>query len=151
MSKQRASRVLAGMNDYRFVASLQIKHPTIEPSEITDALKLVPKTAKTRGDRRRRPVGGLQAGNYEDNYWTAELEIIDGHDIADFLLNLIDRQGESALEFTRRIYASGGSTSIFIGIFARSLCDFEIPACTLSKLGDAGIAVRLDYYGPERE
>ena len=102
---------------------------------------------KRRGERRRRPDGGLLTGNYNENHWSADLEIVAGHDVSEFLRDLIDSHVPHASELTRKIDDTGGSATVFIGVFADRLCDFEIPASTLRRLGKAGISVRLDYYG----
>lgn len=86
-------------------------------------------------------------GNYDENHWSADLKIVAGHDVPEFLLNLIDAQMRQAVDLTRRIDDTGGAVTVFIGVFAVRLCDFEIPASTLRRLGDGGISVRLDYYG----
>ena len=33
------SRVTAGLNDYRFVACLHVQHPSVDPDEVTAALR----------------------------------------------------------------------------------------------------------------
>ncbi|MCA9191221.1 MAG: DUF4279 domain-containing protein [Planctomycetales bacterium] len=147
MPVRSESRVTAGLNDYRFVASLHVQHPSVDPNDVTAALKLNPKSVKRRGERRRKPDGGLLSGNYDENHWRANLEIVAGHNVSEFLQKLIDTQTPDAMALTRRIDDTGGSVSVFIGVFADRLCDFEIPASTLRLLGEAGISVRLDYYG----
>jgi hypothetical protein len=112
---------------------------------VTAALKLEPRSVKRRGERRRRPDGGLLTGNYDENHWSVDLEIVAVHDVPDFLRNLIGSQMPHAMDLTRRIDDTGGSVSVFIGVFADRLCDFE--TSTLRRLGDAGVSVRLDYYG----
>jgi hypothetical protein len=147
MPAQFESRITAGLNDYRFVASLHVQHPFVDPNEVTTALKLEPKSVKRRGEPRRKPDGALLTGNYDENHWSADLEIVAGHDVPEFLRNLIDVQMPHAVGLTRRIDDTGGSVSVFIGVFADRLCDFAMPASTLRRLGDAGVSVRLDYYG----
>ncbi|REJ97756.1 MAG: DUF4279 domain-containing protein [Planctomycetota bacterium] len=147
MPARSESRVTAGLNDYRFVASLHVQHPSIDPADVTAALKQEPNSVKRRGEKRRRPDGSLLTGNYDENHWSADLEIVAGHDLPKFLHNLTDAQMRHAMDLTRRIDDTGGSVTVFIGVFADRLCDFEIPASTLRRLGNAGISVRLDYYG----
>ncbi len=146
MPARSESRVTSGLNDYRFVASLHVQHPSVDPDEVTAALKLAPRSVKRRGERRRRPDGGLLTGHYDENHWSVDLDIVAGHDVPEFLQDLIDSQMPHAMNLTRRIDDTGGAVSVFIGLFADRLCDFEIPASTLRLLGDAGVSVRLDYY-----
>lgn len=151
MQPRSESRVTVGLNDYRFVASLLVQHPNVDPEEVTVALNQEPESVKRRGERRRRPDGSLLTGTYDANYWRAYLEIVAGHNVPEFLHRLIEKQSPNALDLTRQIDDTGGSVTVFIGIFADRLCDFEIPASTLRLLGDAGISVRLDYYGTDDE
>ncbi|TWU20894.1 DUF4279 domain-containing protein [Bythopirellula polymerisocia] len=146
MPTRYRSRVTTGLNDYQFVASLHVQHPSVDPDEVTGTLKLDPKSIKRRGERRHRPDGGLLTGTYNENHWSADLEIVSGHDVSEFLEDLIDTQISHATNLTRQIDCTHGSVTVFIGVFAVGLCDFEIPASTLSRLGKAGISVRLDYY-----
>ena len=147
MPARSESQVTSGLNDYRFAASLHVQHPSMDPDEVTATLKWEPKSIKRNGEQRHSPDGSLLTGYYDGNHWSADLEIVAGHDIPEFLRNLIDTQMRHAVEFTRRIDNTGGSVTVFIGVFAERLCDFEVPASTLRLLGDAGVSVRLDYYG----
>ncbi len=151
MPARSESRVTAGLNDFRFVASLHVRHPSVDPNEVTAALKMKPRSVKRRGERRQRPDGGLLTGHYDENHWAVDLDIVAGQDVPEFLQDLIDAQIAHAMDLTRRIDDTGGAVSVFIGVFADRLCDFEIPAATLRLLGDAGVSVRLDYYGVGNE
>ena len=151
MPARYESRVTEGNNDYRFVASLHVRHPSVDPDEITAALKQEPRSIRRRGERRRSPDGALLAGYYDGNYWSIDLKSVAGHDVSEFLHNLIYTQMPHATEFTRRIDDTGGSVSVFIGVFADGFCDFEIAAPTLRLLGGAGVSVRLDFYGADND
>lgn len=146
MASNFESLVTTGLNKYRFVASLHVQHPTVEPDQMTDGLRLIPKSVKRRGERRRRP-DELLSGNWDENQWRTDLEIVAGHDVSEFLDDFIGVQVSHATSFLRHIDDTGGDVAIFIGVFADGLCDFEISAKILRQLGNAGISVRLDYYG----
>jgi hypothetical protein len=146
MEKAPESRVVIGLNDYRFVASLHVRHPSITPDEITAVLSLEPKGIKRKGEQRQSPTGNPLAGCNPENHWRAELTPSPGQDVSEFLLGFIDEMSSESIQLTTQIESSGGSVMVFIGLFAKSCCDFEVPAATLRRLGNAGIAVRLDYY-----
>jgi hypothetical protein len=110
-------------------------------------LKKYPKCVKRRGEQRRKPDGGLLTGTHDENHWSVDLEVVTGHDVGEFLTDLVDKQIAHATDFTRQIADTGGCVTVFIGVFADRLCDFELPASTLRLLGNAGLSVRLDYYG----
>lgn len=149
MASSFESRVVAGLNHYRLVASMHVRHPSVSPDEVSSSLGLEPKRVRRRGQQKCSPAGKLLNGTYTENYWTADLEILAGHDTSDFLNDLMDRRIGHAIDFTRRLDDTGGATSILVGLYADGGCDFEIPAATLRRLGDAGITVRFDFYGAE--
>lgn len=144
--RPKGSHVVAGLNDYRFVVSLHIMHPSVAPQSISAALGLTPKRTGCRGDQRRSPAGVLRAETYDANHWTADLPIQDGSDVAEFLTGFVDSQTHEARSLTRQIADTGGAVELFIGLFATRCCDFAIPPESLRLLGEAGITLRLDYY-----
>ncbi len=48
----------------------------------------------------------------------------------------------------RAINASGGHVDFFVGRFVGSMMGFVLPPGLLAKLGEAGIALEFDIYGP---
>ena len=141
------SRVQEGLNDYRFKASLYVEHPTISPDEATKALGVEPASVRHDGQPRLRPDGLPLAGVVKGNHWAADLGIVAGQDIPAFLLDVIERLPAEATRWTRMVADTGGCVSLFLGVFADRCCDFEIPAASLRILGNAGVAIRFDFYG----
>lgn len=146
---QSESRVIVGLNDYRFVASLHVQHKSIPLEEITESLGLTPRRVRRQGEPRSSPKGSLLSGVFDANHWSTDLLITAGHDIDQFLMELVSSTLKDSLEFTRRIDETGGSICVFLGVFATRLCDFEIQPETLRRLGSAGVSVRFDYYPAE--
>lgn len=50
--------------------SLRIRHPSIDPNEITLALALAPEHCFRAGERRRTDEGEPLEGRYRESYWT---------------------------------------------------------------------------------
>ena len=48
----------------------------------------------------------------------------------------------------RAIHASGGRLDFFVGLFVDSMMGFVLPPGLLARLGEAGIALEFDIYGP---
>ena len=140
------SRVREGLNDYRFQASLSVEHPAIGPDEATKALGLEPASVRHHGQPRLRPDGSPLPGVVKGNHWAADLKIVTGQDIPAFLLDFIEHLPAEATEWMRMVTDTGGCVSLFLGVFADGCCDFEIPAAILGMLGNAGVAIRLDFY-----
>jgi|688.fasta_scaffold643140_1 hypothetical protein len=141
------SRVQEGLNDYRFKASLYVEHPTIAPEEATKALGLEPASVRHDGQPRLRPDGSPLTGVVKGNHWAAGLEIAAGQDIPAFLIDFFERLPAEACDWMRMVADTGGCVSMFLGVFADGCCDFEIPPASLRKLGNAGVAIRFDFYG----
>ena len=106
-----------------------------------------PASVRRNGQPRLLPNGELLDGFVKGNHWATDLEIAAGQDIPAFLVDFIERLPAEACEWMRMVTDTGGSVSVFLGIFADRCCDFEIPAASLRKLGNAGVAIRLDFYG----
>jgi hypothetical protein len=151
MQEAYESRVVCGLNDYRFRASLYFEHLSISPDEATAALDRMPASTRRHGQPRTRPDGSSLGGVVQGNHWAADLAIVPGHDIPDFLAEFVDRLSAGSLKWMRRVADTGGCISVFFGIFADRLCDFEIPPVIFRKLGDAGVTIRFDFYGSNQE
>src|SRR5215831_12232361 len=58
---------------YHFRISLRVRHPTMEPEQITEVLAIKPKRCWKAGETRQTPMGTPLAGSNRDTYWTAEV------------------------------------------------------------------------------
>jgi hypothetical protein len=144
-SNHRKARYVAGMNDFEYCASLSIRHPRIDPVEITRSLGMAPEVTHRVGDQRRMPNGRLLSGSYDSTYWTAELVTRGGEDIPTFVAKL-SKTLRPSRDFLRQIHDEGGATECFMGIFAKGLCDQLFSAELLADLGELRLGLRLDYY-----
>jgi Domain of unknown function (DUF4279) len=57
---------------YHFRISLRVRHPSIAPEKITEALGIEPKRSWKAGEPRQTPKGTALTGSNRDTYWTAE-------------------------------------------------------------------------------
>ena len=137
------SHVQTGLNDYEFVGSLSIGHPTIPPERIVDALKLPPTSTHRLGDQKTTPGGQPLTGTWQENHVTFRPPLQDGEDPQTFLKTLLGTLDES---FIKQIGETGGTADLFVGLFATHGCDFELPPTLLKRLGELGISIRFDYY-----
>ena len=58
------------MSEYEFTVSLRIRHPSIEPSRITEALGIEPQHTWKAGEPRGDPGS---VGVYRESYWMGRL------------------------------------------------------------------------------
>ena len=61
------------MSDYEFIVSLRIRHPHIDPAEITEALRVDPQHAWRAGDMRRSSAGDEIGGTHRESYCMGRL------------------------------------------------------------------------------
>jgi hypothetical protein len=162
--RHRRGRTVA-MNTY--TAFLRIRHPSIDPAEITRVLRLNPAHAWAAGSP--RATGAAERGRHSESYWFAPLgESIwpgagDGLaappraggpaqfasqplPLEAFLLAQI-RLLTAHRGLFARIGTEGGSCELTVTLNARDRCSVELPTTLLRSLADLGIAVTLDV-GP---
>jgi hypothetical protein len=53
--------------------SLRIRHPHVEPAEVTRVLGIEPQHTWRAGDPRRDPAGTALEGSYRESYWMGRL------------------------------------------------------------------------------
>src|SRR5262245_47217569 len=61
------------MNSYQYDISLRVRHPSLDPAEITSALGLNPSRSWRAGEARTTPKGNPLEGRYSDSYWVVKL------------------------------------------------------------------------------
>lgn len=141
------TRVRIGLNDYRYVATLHVEHPSIDADIISQSIPFRPDRICKIGETKQTPHGKPLLGHYDQTYWHATLETPTDGDVTNFLRLLCDRLARSR-EFLAQLDDTGGKVEVFIGLFADRCCDFELPWSLLADLASARVGLRLDYYGP---
>lgn len=138
------------MSAYEFTVSLRLRHPTIDPSRITQTLSIEPQHTWRAGDPRRGPAGGALEGVYRESYWMGRLmnepqlsserysvEIV----LLETLANL--RRSQAFLE---QLHAEGGVAELYISLYARETFRLELSDEAFGLLSRLGLAVALDIH-----
>jgi len=138
------------MYPYRYAVSLRIRHPQINPDDITDNLGINPSRAWMAGLPRLGIKGNKLNGINEETYWTADLhkeKSIKSKKISfeDYLSKQVKRLNKSEKYF-RRIRKSGGQIEFFIGLFCDKNMGVELPSALLARMSKLGIDLSLDIY-----
>src|SRR3954469_14768122 len=94
--------------------SLSIKHPDIDPAEISAALELAPKRATRAGTSRTTPKGTPLVGVYEFSCWTHEFDVARASELGVVLENLVERLQRHRQLF-HRLVEEGGAVELFCG------------------------------------
>jgi hypothetical protein len=134
---------------YNFRISLRVRHPSIAPEKVTEALGIEPKHSWKAGEPRKTPTGASLTGSNRDTFWTAEIivgrwptNINDA--IHDILRKLVRHR-----PFLHRVRAEGGTAELFIGwFFANQSGDVLTHQC-LTLAGDLQIDLSFDVSSPE--
>jgi len=135
-------------NAYRYAVSLRIEHPSIDPAEITSALKLEPFRCWRAGEPRTTPIGKPLSGNWRESYWTSR-DIANGEwpgvSLPTALGQVLDRLFAHR-GFFHRIRAEGGRTEFFIGWYLEGNTGDVFGCDLLARMADLKIDFSPDIY-----
>jgi hypothetical protein len=136
------------MSEYEFTIALRVRHPTVEPEQITQALGLEPQHKWRAGDVRRGPAGEALEGTYRESFWMANLMAEPQFVSEPLLLETSLLQALAKLrrsfQFLSELKAEGGVAELQVSIFARKAFKLELLAESLALLGRLGLDVVLD-------
>jgi hypothetical protein len=136
------------MSAYEFTMSLRIRHPRIDPAEITRTLGLEPQYSWRAGEIRREPEGSSLGGTYRESLWMCSLmarpELSrDQVGVESELLRALGSLRRS-FEFLQSLREDGGVAELHVSIFGREEFRMEFLAESLAVLGRLGITLTLE-------
>lgn len=136
------------MSGYEFTMSLRIRHPHIDPAEITRSLGISPQHTWRAGDTRRDPGGGELEGRYRESYWMGRLmaqpELASDHmGVESEILRML-AQLRRSFGFLETLKEEGGIAELHVSVFAREDFRLEFLPESLSMLGRIGLTVALE-------
>jgi hypothetical protein len=134
---------------YRFKISLRLRHPLVELRECSSEFGLEPLREWTAGESRTSSRGKALGGVWDHSYWTAPLDVRPEEDL-ETALNGTSHWLNQHVEFLVRHRGSGGSASLFIGLFLEGFnSGFSLDPSLLVKYAVLGVALEFDMYGPD--
>jgi hypothetical protein len=136
------------MADYEFMMSLRIRHPRIDPDEITLALRIDPQHTWRKGDVRRDSAGAELGGTHRESYWMGQLmtkpELArDQVDVESEILRTLGTLRRS-FDFLEKLSQEGGCAELHVSLYAREEFRLELLPESLSLLGRMGLTVALE-------
>ena len=136
------------MSDYEFTMSLRIRHPHIDPAEITRNLGIEPQHTWRAGEPRRDPAGGELEGQYRETYWMGRLmaqpELASDHmGVESEILRML-AQLRRSFGFLETLKDQGAIAELHVSVFAREEFRLEFLPESLSMLGRIGLTVALE-------
>jgi Domain of unknown function (DUF4279) len=98
------------MNRYRYKISLRVRHPSMDPAEITCVLHLAPSREWRAGEPRTSPRDQPLGGVWPETYWIARVmeEEWPGKDLPTAIAELLDRL-ELNRSFLAKVRSEGGT------------------------------------------
>jgi hypothetical protein len=136
------------MSDYEFMMSLSIRHPRIDPAEITVALRIEPQHTWRAGDLRRDSAGVELGGAHRESYWMGRLmtkpELARDHvGVESEILRTLGTL-RRAFDLLQRLQEEGGSAELHVSLYAREEFRLELMPESLSLLGRLGMTIALE-------
>jgi hypothetical protein len=137
------------MSDYEFTFSLRIRHPDIDPVEITQALGIEPQHTWKAGDPRRGSTGEALEGRYRESYWMGrlmedpQLSTSDLTSVEAVLLQTLTQLRRSQ-DFLSRLSKGGGEAELHVSLFTRKNFQLNMSADSLTLLTRLGLGIALE-------
>lgn len=156
------------MNSY--TAFLRVRHPSLDPADVTHALGLTPAHAWAAGSPREVAEGETAHGAHRETYWLAPLgeslwrpagavapgwpvragsafwRLAAAIPLEGFLLSQV-RLLSPQKAFFARLNAEGGTVELSVTLNARDRWAIELPPALLRSLADLNIAVSIEVTG----
>lgn len=135
---------------YHYSISLRVRHPSVDPDQITEALGIDPERCWKAGEPRQTPTGVPLDGIYKDTYWTTNVvagrwPVVINDAIHDVLKKLVRYR-----PFFHQIRSEGGVVELFIGWFFENQSGDILTHQCLALAGDLQIDLSFDVYSPEQ-
>src|SRR4051812_5291495 len=130
------------MSDYEIALSLGVRHPDIDPAQITRELGMQPGHVWRKGQERLDEAGTAMGGTHRSSYWFCEIAprpTFSGERTAvESELSRVLHMLRKSIVFLQGLHYSGGATELCVTIFAHG--DFRIEllpeeAALLGRLG----------------
>jgi len=138
------------MNAYQSKISLRLRHPSLDPTEITSALHLNASRSGRAGEPRTTPTGRRLQGENRESYWAARL--IEGRwpptGLAVLLGHVLDQLAPHR-HFFHGFRSQGGTIELFVGWFFDGQSGDVFDCDLLARMADLKIGLSLDIYGPD--
>lgn len=143
--------IVPSMSLDNFTVSLSIRHPSVDPGEITRALGFEPQHSWRSGEPRRTAQGQPLDGTYHESYWTAEFREIDASarsvlEPEAVLIQAVARLRRSQALFSR-LQAEGATVELLVEVEGGSDFTLELSPQLLSMLARSGFSVVVKMHG----
>lgn len=125
--------------------SLAIRHPNMDPADITRALGLRPTRSWLAGSERRTPAGTRLSGINVNSYWTTGKDAVGKRAFFDGVIEMI-QQLESLSDFLGLVTSTGGTVDITVNLPGRVNVGDTIAASDLARLSRLNVNLGVEVF-----
>jgi len=134
------------MNKFKFDVSFRVKHPSVDPDQLSTKLGLLAHRKWRAGDQRKTPKGELLGGIYKESYLSCRITHEKSDDLAKVIRETTLRLSTHK-ELLRELSMTGGKLEYFIGWYSSGNSGEEFDALLLKEAAELGIGLSFDFYG----
>lgn len=125
------------MTEHEFTMSLGVRHPSMDPQNMADALGLEPGHVWSSGERSHR-----------GNYWVCEMKSrpdFPGEPVSvEIELSRLLHKLRRSMDFIQDLRRDGGATELLVTIFTRGDLRMDLSPDATTLLGRMGIALSVE-------
>jgi hypothetical protein len=132
--------------DRRFLVELFIVHPTIAPSEITNALGVEAHFAHMVGEARRTPKGNTLPGRYPDTRWRHSIQYITADQWFVGEVEALVNGLEPHKAFLHHLLDTGGKATLIIQFLGDGYFGDSLPSPLLAKIVELRLRLGLEVF-----
>ena len=138
------------MSDFDYTVSLRIRHPSIDPRELTKKLGFTPQYSWCAGERKRDASSDAGDARYRETYWlgrlpTEAIEAIPDLPVDNALMFALLRIQRSQA-FWNRLLTEGGTARLIIEIFGAEDFTLDLSPSTLAMLARCRVSISVDVH-----
>jgi hypothetical protein len=129
----------------RFEITLLIRHPNLDPAEITAELGLQPYQSWKAGSPRLTPKGAKLSGLHKDSCWNYVYHYKGKSNFGQSIDQILDKLSPHKVLFDR-LQKTGGSSSLFLKLPGDTSIGDDLSCETLKKFVNLKIAFSVETF-----
>lgn len=122
-----------------------IRHPGIDPTDVSAALGLTPLALAKAGDERRTPAGRPLEGSQPISFWVWRDDADAGGDLANSISRAVEAL-EVAAPFIGRLLAGGGYVEVIVSAAGGTYLGSTVAPEVLARLAALGAHLGFEVY-----
>ena len=131
--------------DRRFNVVLLIRHPDIDPEQISRELSIEPYSAFKNGDVRTLPNGNVLPGLATQSSWNHVYRYSGGHEL-DEAVECVIRLLEDHRAFILRLFLQGGSCQVYLQLPGDVNVGAALPWQLLDRMSNLRVELGLEVF-----